>query len=286
MKKTISLLLVLVMCLSLCACSGGNNVSEPTIPATIETIVPTETAPPYETVEITIGNWLDYFEFAHFYIPHKNSFGETDGFDIETRLYLKDGYNARDVHVAIEYSYVMASFTYEANHENGSITFGEPDDKLGDATKETVDALITSLPHRFPTAGGHSDASVRIQSNYDILRIQGTISITRTETSNYKEVFKGEQKIDLPIAEDPDLMYVPYIGKWVCSNGDTMIVNEDGTLIYNNTEYSPEYIKAYGGIGVALQDVSDVFVWGLVDRFGDGVMVSARDGRQFILQAE
>ena len=180
----------------------------------------------------------------------------------------------------------MESVAYEINHENGTITFGEPDGELWGVTKETADVAITSLPYCFPTASGHSETSVIIQTNYEVLRIQGTISITSSEGSNYKEVFEGEKIIDLPIAEDPDLIYVPYIGKWVCSNGDTVIINEDGTLIYNDTEYSPEYIKVYGGVGVALQDVGDLFVWGLTEKFGEGVMVSDRDGRKFILEVE
>ena len=57
MKKTIALLMVLALCLSLCACGGGNNV-----PETIET--PTTTEPQYEIVEITMDNWQEYFEFV------------------------------------------------------------------------------------------------------------------------------------------------------------------------------------------------------------------------------
>ena len=287
MKKTISLLLALVMCLFLCACSGGKDTPEITeTPATTQNTAPVETKPQYTTVEITIENWQDYFEFAHFYIPHMNAFGEVEGFGFETRLYLKDGYQANDVNIAIEYSNVMESVAYEANPENGTITFGEPDGKLWGVTKQTEDVAITSLPYCFPTAGGRSETSVIIQTNYEVLRIQGTINITTGEGSNYKEIFEGEMEIDLPAAEDPDLMYVPYIGKWVASNGDTVIIHEDGTLIYNDTEYSPEYINIYGGVGVALQDVGEVFVWGLADKFGEGVMISDRDGRQFILQVE
>ena len=49
MKKAISLLLALVMCLSLCACGGGNDT-----PKTTE--APTETTPDY-TEELTFGLW-------------------------------------------------------------------------------------------------------------------------------------------------------------------------------------------------------------------------------------
>lgn len=65
--------LALVLCLSLCACGGGNETPEttdaateptPTTPPTTETTAPAETEPQYETVEITIDNWQEYFELT------------------------------------------------------------------------------------------------------------------------------------------------------------------------------------------------------------------------------
>ena len=97
---------------------------------------------------------------------------------------------------------------------------------------------------------------------------------------------EGEKVIDLPTAEDPDLMYVPYIGKWVASNGDTVIINEDGTLIFNDAEYAPKYFKMSGGVAVHLQDIGELFVWGLTEQFGEGVMFADRGGRLFTLQVE
>ena len=297
MKKAMSLLLTLVMCLSLCACGGGNDTPETTeiptttIPATTEleisepeTTAPIEAEPQYETVEITMENWEDYFEFTHFYIPYKNSFGEVENFSVETRFCLKDGYNASNVDIAIEYSYVEQGFTYEVNFENGTLTFGKAVDSWG-LTKDTTDMAITAFPCHLPSVGGRDETSVVIRTNYEMLRIQGTISVASFESSNSKEVFEGEQVMDLPTAEDPDLMYVPYIGKWVASNGDTVIINEDGTLIFNDSEYAPEYFMASGGIAVALQSIGEYFVWGL-DGFGEDVMYSANGGRLFTLQVE
>lgn len=56
MKKTISLLLALVMCLSLCACGGGNDTPETTEATEPETSIPVETEPSLGT------SWvLDYY---------------------------------------------------------------------------------------------------------------------------------------------------------------------------------------------------------------------------------
>ena len=69
MKKAISLLLALVMCLSLCACGGGNDAPETTEPLSEATQVPTteantepETSIPVEVVPSLDTSWvLDYY---------------------------------------------------------------------------------------------------------------------------------------------------------------------------------------------------------------------------------
>lgn len=56
MKKAIALALALVVCLSLCACDGGNDVPETQVPTTIETTtVQTEQTEPKTTEEPTRG---------------------------------------------------------------------------------------------------------------------------------------------------------------------------------------------------------------------------------------
>ena len=59
-------------------------------------------------------------------------------------------------------------------------------------------------------------------------------------------------------------------------------------------------IPRFGGIGAVVPEATYsykggteihtgkgcIFVWGLTDRFGEGVMVGDHDGRQFILQGE
>ena len=105
--------------------------------------------------------------------------------------------------------------------------------------------------------------------------------------------------------EQGESLYMPYIGKWVCSDGYYVIVNENGTVVYNDVEYTPEYFVYGDGVAVYLEDAEYtyyagmdengevyitakgcVFVWGLTEQFGEGVMVGDHDGRHFALQAE
>ena len=129
----------------------------------------------------------------------------------------------------------------------------------------------------------------------------GQILLGRNDDGSYKMYFNG--KFWDPVTEDNSTqaaLYLPYVGKWVCDENYWVVVNADGTLIYNGDTFTPEYIQIYGGIGAVVPEASYsyrggteiytnkgcVFVWGLTDRFGDGVMVGDHDGRQFILQGE
>lgn len=63
MKKALSLLLALVMCLSLCACGGTTNGTEPTITESAKTD-PTITEPAEkELKDLVIGTWVREYEY-------------------------------------------------------------------------------------------------------------------------------------------------------------------------------------------------------------------------------
>jgi hypothetical protein len=95
-----------------------------------------------------------------------------------------------------------------------------------------------------------------------------------------------------------EALYTPFIGKWECSDGYYVIVNGDGTIVYNDAEYIPEYLTYADGVAAVVYDApytyangtqtstGCVFVWGLTERFGEGVMIGDHDGRHFILQTE
>jgi len=134
MKKAISLLLALVMCMSLCACNSdkGAPVSEP---EKIEaTMVPEETAleiietepiivetePQLVTVELTLDNWQEYFEFVDDPNFQKDAFGEVEGFAVGISLQLKEEYQQRSASIengAIEYQMQYAVIGCDLNKE-------------------------------------------------------------------------------------------------------------------------------------------------------------------------
>ena len=114
MKKTISLLLALVMCLSLAACGNAEkpkqnktendyigvstNQTENTDSTDYQTeyTAPTETEPKVQVVEITMDNWQDYFEIKQCVEGdvNTNAFDEVEsvGYYIYTVFTLKEEY--------------------------------------------------------------------------------------------------------------------------------------------------------------------------------------------------
>lgn len=150
MKKLIALLLVAVMCFSLVACGGGetpntddnsaqeqqtqngNNEPEVTEPDNTEpdNTEPENTEPQYATVEITLDNWQDYFEFCEYTVFLDNAFGEFDCFYICWSLAAKDGLivDENNSDIAIEYTYTTERKPYTVDYENKTIDFGETKD--------------------------------------------------------------------------------------------------------------------------------------------------------------
>ena len=177
MKKTISLLLALVLCLSLCACGGGN---EP------ETTAPIETEPQYETVEIAMDNWMEYFEFVFIEDWKINGFGESDGYACEYRLKLRDEYaskiNLGSIAITAEITYkdVLSQATFD--FEKMEYTIDSDMSAVGE--KSDVWEII-SLNEELCTPNsllGNADVQGDTAYFYRILeptisRIQGTIEI-------------------------------------------------------------------------------------------------------------
>ena len=72
MKKALSMILALVLCLPLCACGKKT-----------------------ETVEITIDNWEQYFTISYVETWQENAFGEYDDLKVDAVLALKPEYIGR-----------------------------------------------------------------------------------------------------------------------------------------------------------------------------------------------
>lgn len=164
MKKILALLLAAVMCFSLVACGGNDNAeiiqeyknriadletviadleaeiarisagTEATEPDNTETEItepeetePEETEPQYETVEITLDNWQEYFEIVPTYLYLTNAFGEYSSLAYMYDLVIRDGYicDKEQSDVAIEFTYTYGSAEYTIDFENRTITYGE-----------------------------------------------------------------------------------------------------------------------------------------------------------------
>ena len=107
MKKAISLLLALVMCLSLCACGGGNDA--PNTPETTEatqapTAEATEVSTEPETIELVIGETYSFPAFditiTGFDFTEKATFPDGGSFSLRPQ----DGYVTANLYYAVKYT--------------------------------------------------------------------------------------------------------------------------------------------------------------------------------------
>jgi len=88
MKRAISLLMVLVMAVSLCACGKKKNETQ-----SVVNVVATPEPEIFE-VEINLGNIYEYFEFKEFPVYYKDDNGNVTSVQIAYGLALKEGYKA------------------------------------------------------------------------------------------------------------------------------------------------------------------------------------------------
>jgi len=145
MKKAISLLLVLVLCLSLCACGGGNDTPEtsgsipgastpdPTVPEASQVPtapVPTDpepTAAQWNTVQITVDNFYDYFKPIQVVNVERNGFGVLECVYMFTHFVPRDGLSIDDTasKLSVQYGYEFNSYQLVTDPSTGEITLGE-----------------------------------------------------------------------------------------------------------------------------------------------------------------
>ena len=107
MKKAISLLLALVLCLSLCACGGGNDA--PNTPETTEatqapTAEATEVSTEPETIELVIGETYSFPAFditiTGFDFTEKATFPDGGSFSLRPQ----DGYVTANLYYDVKYT--------------------------------------------------------------------------------------------------------------------------------------------------------------------------------------
>lgn len=157
MKKTISLLLALVLCLSLCACgskaeakTSGNGTEGQTVQNTpqnteqvntqpVET-QPIETEPEEQVIEVTLDNWQNFFEIRQYlscYI-HENDFHEFENasYDICTvitpREELAQSVIASDIAIEFNAYFSARTLVWNAKDFTFAVTGNYDDSRYGD----------------------------------------------------------------------------------------------------------------------------------------------------------
>ena len=175
MKKTISLLLILIFCLSLCACGKKT-----------------------EPVEITLDNWQEYFEVQELVDWQTDEFGDVSSLWIRYILCVKAEYADRIVleesDVAVEYIKYEETVPVKIDFTNKTYTFGQVDKSVAfenkgqdrllieyDSFLKEYHAVLTSVdPVVFDEYSIHLDENGNQKANcveFSINRIAGTIVV-------------------------------------------------------------------------------------------------------------
>ena len=136
-----------------------------------------------ETVEVTLENWEDYFEFAEVPIFSENAFGELDQLVLEYRSQLKDEYLAR---ISKDGTSVVAEFNFTYGPRYCSVDYGTQTYTLGEYRNSGKGSEMGELSFRsgggfyftgfgvFPAFEGDT---IRTYSDFEVLRIQGTLCL-------------------------------------------------------------------------------------------------------------
>ena len=212
MKKALSLILALVLCLSLCACGDSNsdpttietNPSKPadTTPAidpTAPTILsepsttepnetePENTEPTHTLIELTLENWDTYFEFVSVDGWNENAFGEADTLHFYYYYKLKDEYREicnDETSIAIEYSFTYAYHECTVDYAARTYTIHDTDDNACESTdiedcffySELLEGYCINVG--WDAGGCRVGASrIRMNDNFKVTRVQGTLCL-------------------------------------------------------------------------------------------------------------
>lgn len=207
MKKLIALLLAAVMCLSLAACDKGEHSPQ-------DTDEPSNAELTEQTVEITLDNWQEYFEFRPVVYEKKDSYNELTGMRVYYMFLPKEaiaenivGVGEDDDRIVFDVQYIdpyACIYRYDLNTQE--LTVGE---FAEDSSPYSADDLLPSYDESgtydswnsngyFPTDGymvitsplNEKDMDCTIKDNIieaygyaissaEITRIKGTITILK-----------------------------------------------------------------------------------------------------------
>ena len=132
-----------------------------------------------KAVEISIDNWQEYFEIVEREETKKNEFEEIEDMYKDVYLVLKDEYEmvGYDTSIAIEYNYIDEWRYVEIDKENGVLTIGE---LVPDKENEEMNGLtmkISGSKTSLINGRSWSEGMQAVPTNFEIVRIQGTLYI-------------------------------------------------------------------------------------------------------------
>ena len=154
-----------------------------------------QTPQKYTTVEITMDNWQDYFEFKEDYLYYEDAFGDCERVEIYYILVCKNGIQIEESlsNVAVECSYTREYCYLEINPTDKTYTWSEKRTLPTDET-ETVEMWNVRLGgydnvkqygygakvFMFLSQGGKSQYGW-VCSNFDVVRVKGSIALIGAE---------------------------------------------------------------------------------------------------------
>lgn len=221
MKKWIALLLVAVMCLSLAACGNGKtednsstSQGQTTGNSPQDTDEPSNAELTEQTIEITLDNWQEYFEFRPVVYETKDSYNEVTGMSVYYKFLPKEAIAENiavpdvfdDDRIVFDVQYIdpyACIYRYDLNTQEltieefteGSSSYSEGDLLPSYDESGTYDSCIDT--GYFPTDGytvitfplnKYMDCTVKdntvesygfAYSSAEITRIKGTITILK-----------------------------------------------------------------------------------------------------------
>lgn len=209
MKKLMALLLAAMMCLSLAACGSGKTEDN----SGTSKGQTTGDSPQEQTIEITLDNWKEYFEFRTVVSVNKDSYNEITGMYVYYKFFPKEAIAENivkvgedDDRIVFDVQYIdpyACIYRYDLNTQK--LTIGEfeegsspysADDLLPSEDKSgTYDSWVSA--GYFPTDGyqviatsltEYRDCTIKDNiiecygyaiSSAEITRIKGTITILK-----------------------------------------------------------------------------------------------------------
>lgn len=138
MKKTITLFLTTIVCLSLVACGNNKDTTD------TSTMPESAVEPKLISVEITMNNWHNYFELCEYTDFKENSFGEIDDAQTYWSLVSKDEYtvDTSNCDVTLEFTYTQDTVASTIDMESKTVIYGEVTDNWTSEPKvETMNGV-------------------------------------------------------------------------------------------------------------------------------------------------